>query len=769
MAPESKKRKASALNAKHSNRPNLKKRQNHDATAKSSKPASNTAAHFVPHTRLQWKPITVPDALEDYEGFFGLEEVDDVEVVREGDVISFKTHQEAPQTQKENGLNVSLAAELEEFDDEKEQSDDATSDGASDAESWGGFSDEEEVASAPISDTAVPKQNGESTQQKLKKESKKRKKFQEVEADQELEGAQFAELQEDGKEEEVGVDASAWSDLNLSAETLSSLSQLKFATPTPIQKSAIPHIIVGHDAVCKAATGSGKTLAYGIPILEHFLVNKDQSVEVDKEDHVPIALILSPTRELAVQISAHLTALNTKGSFEGPRTAIITGGLSIQKQQRQLATADIIVGTPGRLWEVISTSHNLIDKLKRIKFLVVDEADRLLSEGHFKEVEEILTTLDRTEDDEEGNRKENESKRDRQVLVFSATFQKDLQRKLTSRNRGVVNDLMSNRESLDYLLTKLPFRSQKPKFIDVDPVTQMAPNLREALIQCPDALEKDLYLYALLLLHPRTRTLIFTNSIAAVRRLTPYLQNLNLPAQTLHSNMIQKARLRAIERFTKSESSILISTDVAARGLDIPGVELVVHYHLPRAADAYVHRSGRTARAGNKGGSVLLCAPGEAQGMRRLIAKVHSDHGKKQSALKLLDIDRRVVSRIKPRSALAKRIADVNNAKQKANSDDKLFREAAEELGVDYDSEELDAMDSGRRGRGNARKKKERVDRDVSKKEVAAWKAELKHMLSLRVNVGVSERYLTAGGVDIDALLDGGKGEFLGETMALDW
>jgi ATP-dependent RNA helicase DDX24/MAK5 len=235
--------------------------------------------------------------------------------------------------------------------------------------------------------------------------------------------------------------------------------------------------------------------------------------------------------------------------------------------------------------------------------------------------------------------------------------------------------------------------------------------------------------------------------------------------------MPQKARLRAVERFTSSPSAILIATDVAARGLDIPGVQLVIHYHLPRTADMYVHRSGRTARAEKKGSSVIICAPEEVMSVRRLIAKVHSTRAPAASAkrfIQSLDIDRRVVARLKPRAIIAKKIADVAIAKEKGNVTDKLFLEAAEDLGVDYDSEEFENGGGGRQGRGNMRKKKEREDRAVGKDQVGAWRAELRELLKQRVNVGVSETYLTGGTVDIDALLKGDKGEFLGAVTGLE-
>jgi len=253
--------------------------------------------------------------------------------------------------------------------------------------------------------------------------------------------------------------------------------------------------------------------------------------------------------------------------------------------------------------------------------------------------------------------------------------------------------------------------------------------------------------------------------------------------------MPQKARLRSIERFsgaTKNphssgaKGSILVATDVAARGLDIPNVQLVVHYHLPRAADTYVHRSGRTARAGETGNSIILCGPEEVNGVRRLVAKVHaqsavasqmsrSEAARKGYFIRSLDIDRRVTARLKPRAQLAKRIADATGAKEKKSSSDDVFKQAAEDLGVDYDSEELEASGGGKRGRGAGRMKREREARELTKDEMRGLRGELKALLQQRVNVGVSERYPTAGSIDIDELLKDSdvKGEFLGSVKGL--
>ena len=237
--------------------------------------------------------------------------------------------------------------------------------------------------------------------------------------------------------------------------------------------------------------------------------------------------------------------------------------------------------------------------------------------------------------------------------------------------------------------------------------------------------------------------------------------------------MPQKARLRTIERFSSSSSpsSILIATDVAARGLDIPSVQLVLHYHIPRAADAYVHRSGRTARAGNSGSSILLCAPEEAQGVRRLVAKVHarsaSDgaHESRKHYIRTIELDRRIISRVRTRAVLSKKIADASLAKEKHGHEDNWLKTAAEDLGVEYDSDEFAATQGTQKGRGQGRKNKEKEARGLSKDELALLRAKLRDELNNRVNVGVSERYLTAGGVDVDALLaEKEQGQFLGRV-----
>lgn len=293
------------------------------------------------------------------------------------------------------------------------------------------------------------------------------------------------------------VDVSAWEPLGLHAELQTSLARLRFTAPTAIQSACIPAVLEGRDVIGKASTGSGKTLAFGIPIVEHYLGRYPSGSEqaVSKEDESaekePMALILSPTRELAHQLDKHLSDLISHAPNTHARIASVTGGLSILKQQRLLANADIIIATPGRLWEVVGSVPGMLRKLKNIKFLVIDEADRLLSEGHFKEVEEILNAIDRVEKNEvaygetaESDEDEDDERHQRQTLVFSATFHKGLQQKLSGKSRYVSDDLLDQRQSMEYLLRKLNFREERPLFIDVNPVQQMAENLKEGLVQC---------------------------------------------------------------------------------------------------------------------------------------------------------------------------------------------------------------------------------------------------------------------------------------------
>jgi ATP-dependent RNA helicase DDX24/MAK5 len=672
--------------------------------------------------QLLWTEVALPDRLEDAEGFFGLEEIDDVEVVKDA---SEKNVLFRPS--KNSSIETTESASV---DEDKE---------------WGGFDDDDTISTA----TSAPPTVKSVVNQRDGKKGKTAKAELET-------GVNFGALETIREGDET--DTTAWSELQLSQHIIHSISALGFSKPTPIQAAAIPPILNGHDVIGKAVTGSGKTLAFGIPIVEHWLSTKES--RTSNPNSIPAALILAPTRELAGQLTQHLKNLCV-GLTVQPRIVTVTGGLSILKQQRQLENADIIVGTPGRLWEVISDSSGLVARLKIVKFLVVDEADRLLSEGHFKEVEDILDALERkVVEEENGATADAQDEVERQTLVFSATFHKGLQQKLAGKKpKSVGSDLLSNKQSMEYLLKKLSFREQKPTFVDTNPIEQMAASLEESIVEC-GAMQKDLYLYSLIMQNPNAKILIFTNSISAVRRLTPLLQNLNLPAVALHSTMIQKARLRSLEKFS-SQRTVLVATDVAARGLDIKGIDLIVHYHVPRTADMYIHRSGRTARAENAGRSIMLCSPDEVNGVTRLIGQVHS--GKTPETIQT---DRQLISRLQPRVKLSQKITDATIAKEKTSSQDEWLRTAAEELGQEYDSEEFAAeLAKGNRGRGGGKRKKQQEAADISKGELASMKSQLKDLLNKKVNLGVSERYLAGGRVDVDALIAANTEDaFLGPT-----
>lgn len=678
---------------------------------------------------LKWKTVAIPNRLEDAEGFYGLEEIEDVDVVRD----------EASNRVMFRPKSVSAVNETNELGELGEE--------------WSGFDDKDQEAGL------VQAKSSDPLPKPAKKKVEKKPNAISKQPNEIAPNVKFDVLLE--KPDEAKVDVSAWKDLDLSPTTLSQLSRLGFAQPTPIQAASIPAITQGHDVVGKAVTGSGKTLAFGIPIFEDWLSNSDiAGVHTFKDKNSIMALILAPTRELALQLNRHLNELCI-GLENRPRIVAVTGGLSIYKQQRQLQDADIVVATPGRLWEVMndaSTNQDvdmLVQRLKNIKYLVVDEADRLLSEGHFKEVEEILDALDREviEDEEAETSSEKSPKSQRQTLVFSATFHKGLQQKLASKmkfGKRMDNNLLSNQQSMEYLLRKLSFREEKPTFIDVNPDSQMASALSESIVECP-AMKKDLSLYTVLMQNLGKKTLVFTNSIAAVKRVTVLLQVLKRAAVGLHSTMPQKSRLRSLERFT-SQSTVLVATDVAARGLDIQGIELVIHYHVPRTADMYVHRSGRTARAENSGRSILLCSPDEVAGVRRLIVEVH----KSSEPPETVQLEPRIVQQLEPRLTLAQKITDATQAKEKTASKDGWLKTAAEELGVEYDSEDFENQShKGKRGRGGGKAKKQKENAKVSKEQISQWRSDLESLLSARINLGVSERYIAGGRVHVEALLEG--------------
>lgn len=498
MVPPSKKRKLQSAAA-----PAAKRNKNSakGAVAKSgSKPSAKAARKLVDAASLGWQSVG--------EEFGGLEVIEGVDVVRSGGTVQFlvaeKQQQQPDSSDKKQRQG---ASKHEHRTDETQDAVDEPFEGLGDGPVEG-----EDVNSGEAGDSkggvegqggkkkaaGKDKAGGEKKDAGKKQKARNNNNNKLATADKELQkpasrkqqqqqGNSFDALMavDDAAAAEEEADMGAWVELNLSTRILSAIAKLGFAKPTLIQEKTIPEILAGEDVIGKAQTGSGKTLAFGIPIVEKWLELYEEKRNVKREG--PTAVVLSPTRELAKQLSDHIKAL-CDGLPTAPYVCTVTGGLSIHKQQRQLEKADIVIATPGRLWEVMDGDMSLQNSFTKIRFLVVDEADRLFKAGQFKEAEDIIGALDR-KDPEADDDDDDEELPPRQTLVFSATFDKDLQSKLAGKGKGPKGGAGgSDEEKMEYLMKCLKFRSE-PKFIDVNPVSQMASGLKEGLIEC-GAMEK---------------------------------------------------------------------------------------------------------------------------------------------------------------------------------------------------------------------------------------------------------------------------------------
>lgn len=348
------------------------------------------------------------------------------------------------------------------------------------------------------------------------------------------------------------------------------------------------------DILGAAPTGSGKTLAFGVPIVQNI-----QKILAESEEDAGdlLSIILTPTRELAQQIDKHLRAIS---KYTKIRIACIIGGLATVKQERVLKTnPHIIIATPGRIWEMYQDGNEHLQKLPNLRYLVVDETDRMIEKGHFAELEEILTVL---------NGSENVAKR--QTFVFSATLTMihELPQHLKKKKKKKSAEASKDSRLNEFISM---FGMKNWKVFDITSQSGVAEKLVEARILCSIE-EKDFYLYYILMNFPG-RTIVFCNSIDCVKRNASVLLHLNLNPIVLHGKMEQKHRLKNLETFQKNDESILMTTQVCARGLDIPNVQHVIHYQVPTTGEDYVHRSGRTARADKEGLSILIMEPNEVK------------------------------------------------------------------------------------------------------------------------------------------------------------
>ncbi|XP_072220854.1 ATP-dependent RNA helicase DDX24 [Leuresthes tenuis] len=379
-----------------------------------------------------------------------------------------------------------------------------------------------------------------------------------------------------------------------------------------------------------------------------------------------LGLVLTPTRELAVQVKHHIDAVAT---FTDIKTAIVVGGMSQEKQRKMLKRRpEIVIATPGRLWDLIKEQHPHLLNLRQLKCLVIDEADRMVERGHFAELDSLLEMLNTTHFNPT-----------RQTFVFSATL--TMAHSLPTRVLQKKRKDLDKRSKLEVLMERVGIKS-KPKIIDLTRKEATVETLTETQIHCQKD-EKDFFLYYFLLQYPG-RTMVFANSIDCIKRLNSLLVILDRTPLPLHANMHQKQRLKNLERFAEMESCVLLTTDVAARGLDIPNVQHVIHYQVPRTSETYVHRSGRTARATREGLSLLLVGPDDMMNFKKIFKTLGKDE-----ELPMFPIETKCMEAIKERVNLARKIEKIEYYNSREKQHDSWFRKAAEALEVDLDDDLL--------------------------------------------------------------------------------
>jgi len=357
-----------------------------------------------------------------------------------------------------------------------------------------------------------------------------------------------------------------FSTMGLPDQVLARLADMGLKDPTPIQARAIPHALNGEDVLGLAQTGTGKTAAFGVPLISRMLDYGRKPAA-----HTVRGLVLAPTRELANQIAATLKAL-TEGT--PMKIGLVVGGVSINPQiQRISRGTDILVATPGRLLDILD--RNALD-LGSCDFLVLDEADQMLDLGFIHALRKISSLLPE----------------ERQTMLFSATMPKQM------------NEIANS-----YL--------NRPVRIEVTPPGKPAAKVTQSVHFIAKA-EKLSLLKELLTEHKDERTLVFGRTKHGMEKLMKVLEKSGFAAAAIHGNKSQGQRERALAAFKSGQIKVLVATDVAARGLDIPDVKYVYNYELPNVPDAYVHRIGRTARAGKDGQAVAFCSPDEMEELKAI-------------------------------------------------------------------------------------------------------------------------------------------------------
>ncbi len=349
-------------------------------------------------------------------------------------------------------------------------------------------------------------------------------------------------------------------DLKIIAPIIKALKGENYVEPTSIQEKAIPLLLEGNDVLGSAQTGTGKTAAFAIPILQHLALDQEQNNGSQKIK----ALIITPTRELAIQIGDSFT---TYGKFTNITNTVIFGGVSQRKQTDALRRGvDILVATPGRLLDLMNQGHI---SLEDVKYFVLDEADRLLDMGFIHDIRKIIAELPAQ----------------RQSLFFSATLPKDI-----------------------VALSKKILKN--PKKVEVSPVSSTAETVQQYLYYTNKSSKKKLLLH-ILKDQKMDQVLLFSRTKHGADKIARNLKKKQIKAAVIHGNKAQNQRQKALNKFKAGEIRVLVATDIAARGIDIDKLKHVINYDVPNVAETYVHRIGRSGRAGEEGTAISICEPEE--------------------------------------------------------------------------------------------------------------------------------------------------------------